>query len=300
MDTRSRQFDRREAATQLLGWILLLGLAAPSSAQSGITSEMVSFETATERGAGTTVRGELRTPEAGGGQLPAVLVLHTSGGYDGDRISQHYIDRLNGVGIATLRINMFSSSRSRPKSTRDVLPHAYGSLLYLASRPRIDPGRIGVLGFSYGGVMSVVMASQDVTQEYTGGKAKFAAHLALYPLCRAHAGVLAGKNPVYPASTYLQVTGAPVRILTGDLDAYDEPDSCPNFVAALPADVRTHFAATVYPGAYHVFDEPGANREHRDPYALRGTVVIRYNSEAAEKAWAFATQFFSQALAAKP
>lgn len=234
-----------------------------------------------------------------GAPLPAVLVLHTSAGSSGDRISLHYIDRLNRAGIATLRISMFADSQSRPRSTRDVLPHAFGSLLYLAQHARIDPQRIGVLGFSYGGVMSLVMASDELVREYTGGKARFAAHLALYPVCSAHLQVLAGANPVYGASIYRKVTGAPVHILAGELDTYDEPDSCPKFVAALPPGIREHFGVTVYPGAHHVFDEPGANRQHRERIARHGVAVIRYNAEAAEKSWAFAEQFFATHLAAK-
>jgi uncharacterized protein len=245
------------------------------------------------------VRGELRMPESGDGALPAVLVLHTSAGYQGDRISLHYIERLNRAGIATLRISMFADSRARPRSTRDVLPHAFGSLLYLAQHARIDPQRIGVLGFSYGGVMALVMTSAQVVREYTGGEARFAAHLAVYPVCSAHLQVLAGNNRMYDAATYHKVTGAPAHILAGELDTYDEPDSCPKFVAALPQGVREHFGVTVYPGSHHVFDEPGANRQHREPMARNGVAVIRYNSEAAAKAWAFAVQFFSQQLAAK-
>ncbi len=129
--------------------------------------------------------------------------------------------------------------------------------------------------------------------------ARFAAHLAVYPVCSAHLQILAGKNAVYGASTYRKVTRAPVHILAGELDTYDEPDSCPKFVAALPEGVREHFGATVYPGAHHVFDEPGANRQHRERIARHGVAIIRYNAEAAEKSWAFAEQFFARHLAAK-
>jgi uncharacterized protein len=282
----------------LAGLLLLAGASGHLHAQATVSSKQVSFETATLRGAGTTVHGELLVPDTGDA-LPAVLVLHTSAGSSGDRISLHYIERLNRAGIATLRISMFPDSQSRPRSTRDVLPHAFGSLLYLAQHARIDPQRIGVLGFSYGGVMSVVMASDGIVHEYTGGEARFAAHLAVYPICSAHLQVHAGKNRVYGASTYQKVTGAPVHILAGELDTYDEPDSCPKFVAALPQGVRKHFDVTVYPGAHHVFDEPGANREHRERMARNGIAVIKYNAEAAEKAWAFAEQFFSRHLAAK-
>jgi dienelactone hydrolase len=281
------------------GLLLLAGPSGPLWAQPAISSEQVSFEARTLRGAGAKIDGELRLPETGAGALPAVLVLHTSAGSSGDRISLHYIERLNRAGIATFRISMFADSRSRPRSTRDVLPHAFGSLLHLAQRERIDPQRIGVLGFSYGGVMSLVMASEEIVQEHTGGKARFAAHLAVYPVCSAHLQILSGKNKVYGASTYEKVTGAPVHILAGELDTYDEPDSCPRFVAALPEGVRGHFGATVYPGAHHVFDEPGANRQHRERIARNGVAIIRYNAEAAEKSWAFAEQFFTQRLAAK-
>jgi dienelactone hydrolase len=281
------------------GLLLLAGPSGPLWAQPAISSEQVSFEARTLRGAGAKIDGELRLPETGAGALPAVLVLHTSAGSSGDRISLHYIERLNRAGIATLRISMFADSRTLPRSTRDVLPHAFGSLLHLAQRARIDPRRIGVLGFSYGGVMSLVMASEEIVQEYAGGEARFAAHLAVYPICSAHLQILAGKNKVYGASTYQKGTGAPVHILAGELDTYDEPDSCPKFVAALPEGVREHFGATVYPGAHHVFDEPGANRQHRERIARHGVAIIRYNAEAAEKSWAFAEQFFARHLAAK-
>jgi len=280
--------------------VALAGAIGQIHAQPSVSSEQVSFEAATLKGAGATVRGELRLPDMGTGPLPAVLVLHTSSGYSGDRISLHYIERLNRAGIATLRISMFPDSRSRPGSTREVLPHAFGSLLHLAQHTRVDPQRIGVLGFSYGGVMSVVMASDEIAREYAGDKAHFAAHLAVYPVCSAHLQVHEGKNKFYGATTYRKVTGAPVHILAGELDTYDEPDSCPKFVAALPDGVREHFGVTVYPDAHHLFDEPGANRQHRERIARNGIAVIRYKAEAAEKAWAFAVEFFSRHLAARP
>lgn len=297
MATMSRTARIRQRV--FAGLLLLAGPSGPLWAQPAISSEHVLFESQTLRGTGARIEGEIRLPETGAVALPAVLVLHTSAGANGDRISVHYIERLNRAGIATLRISMFPDSRSRPRSTRDVLPHAFGSLLYLAQHARIDPQRVGVLGFSYGGVMSLVMASEEVMQEYTGGKARFAAHLAVYPVCSAHLQILGGKNSMYGTGTYQKVTGAPVHILAGELDTYDEPDSCPKFVAALPEGVREHFGATVYPGAHHVFDEPGANRQHRERIARHGVAVIRYNAEAAEKSWAFAEQFFARHLAAK-
>ena len=280
--------------------VLALGLALCAGAQPKVSSERVSFESAALRGTGTKVLGELRIPETGGQRLPAVLVLHTSSGAYHDVHSDAFVAVLNRAGIATLWIEMFRDRSSRPRSTRETLPHAYGALLYLAGHPRVDPRRIGVLGFSWGGAMSVVMSSQELTQEYTGGKARFAAHLALYPVCWAHQRIIEGKNPVYGAGTYRHVTGAPVHILAGEKDDYDEPDSCPKFVAALPDEVRAHFEVTVYPGARHSFDGDVRYTQVQDRYAHAGRggwVAIEGDAASAAKARAFAVKFFSENLA---
>jgi uncharacterized protein len=278
-------------------FILTLGIGT-GAAQPKLSSENVSFDATTLRGAGTTIRGVLQIPETGRDRVPAVLVLHTSAGAYHDHHSDAFIALLNRAGIATLWIEMFRDKSARPRSTRDVLPHTYGSLLYLAAHPRIDPQHIGVLGFSYGGVLAVIMASQEVTQEYTGGKARFAAHLALYPVCWVHQQILSGKNAAYGASTYRHVTGGPVHILAGEKDDYDEPDSCPKFVAALPDDVRGHFGVTVYPGAHHSFDGDVFTREY-DKYSHAGRggwVVIQPDAAATEQSRAYAVKFFSENL----
>jgi dienelactone hydrolase len=260
----------------------------------------VSFDSAVPGGTGATVWGELRLPDTGARRLPAVVVLHSSSGAYHDHHSDAFVAVLNRAGIATLWIEMFPDRSRRPRSTRESLPQAYGALLYLARHPRVEPRRIGVLGFSWGGAMSVVMSSRDITQQYTGGKARFAAHLALYPVCWAHQRIVEGKNPVYGADAYRHVTGAPVHILAGEKDDYDEPDSCPKFVAALPEDVRRHFGVTVYPGATHSFDGDVSFAQVYDRYAHAGRggrVTLRSDAAAAAKARAFAVKFFSENLA---
>src|SRR5512145_1280182 len=81
------------------------------------------------------------------------------------------------------------------------MPHAYETLQYLASHLRIDQLRIGIMGFSWGGILSVLTRSEELTRQYTGGKLRFAAHLGIYPLCWIHRTVLAGTaNPSSPPS----------------------------------------------------------------------------------------------------
>ena len=286
----------------VFGAALLFGGVGTSSAQPKVAIEPISFNATTARNGGVSVSGELRIPDAGSGRLPAVLVLHTAGGFQNDEPIKTgpYVDRLNRAGVATLWIEMFPNYQSLPRTTREVMPHTYGSLLYLAAHPRIDPQRIGVIGFSYGGVLAVIMTSQEVTQEYAGGKARFAAHLAFYPICWIHQQILAGSNRVYGAGTYAKLTGAPAHILTGENDDYDQPDTCPKFVASLPENERKQFSATVYPGAYHAFDLPHQVAQYQDRIAFLGrggTVRNKFDPAVAEKSLAFAEQFFSKHLA---
>ena len=288
------------ATSILAGTLMLVGGIATSGAQPSFTKEKVSFESQTSSGAGVSVRGELQLPDTGEARLPAVLVLHSSSGSGHDRHSGPFIELLNRAGIATLWIDMFPDRSSRPRSTRDSMPKVFGSLLYLAAHARIDPQRIGVMGFSWGGVVSLLTVSQELVQEYVNGKAQFAAHLGFYPVCWAQQQVLSGSNRMYGAGTYQQVTGAPVHILAGEQDDYDEPDSCPKFVAALPEEVRKHFGVTVYPGAYHSFDAPIAPSKSYDRYANAGrggSVRLGYEPKAAAQSRAFTVEFFSKHLA---
>ncbi|MBK6806386.1 MAG: prolyl oligopeptidase family serine peptidase, partial [Betaproteobacteria bacterium] len=72
------------------------------------------------------------------------------------------------------------------------------ALEYLASRPEIDPARIGVMGFSWGGMLSIVAATDRFTTELAQGKRRFKAHLALYPVCWIHGSVLEGTAMASP------------------------------------------------------------------------------------------------------
>jgi len=274
---------------------------APMQAMAELTvaKEKVSFASATVFDPETMVKGELRLPNGAGEKLPAVVVIHNAGGL-ADRTGAYYIEALNQAGFATLELDLFPKG-SRPATSRINLPHTYGSLIYLANHQRIDPTRIGVMGFSWGGSLSLVSASTELTQAYTGGKYRFAAHLPLYPVCYAHINVLDGKNKYYKPSIYQSVTGSPVHVLAGENDNYDDPDSCPKFVQALSEAVRKHVSVTIYPGAGHGWDTQ-EDRNYQDAMANkgRGGNVNHYrNSEVAAKSRAFALEFFKSTLGPK-
>jgi dienelactone hydrolase len=126
----------------------------------------------------------------------------------------------------------------------------------------------------------------------------------VYPVCWPQSAILQGKNTGLNASVYQAMTGSPVHILAGARDDFDDdPDACPKFIQALPASVRSYVTVTVYPDVGHGFDVPKSEeRTFEDPVAHMGHGgMVRFYGDAAtaDKARAFAVEFFKSNLAAK-
>jgi dienelactone hydrolase len=191
---------------------------------------------------------------------------------------------------------MFAPGR-RPNVVLANLPHTYGALLYLAARPDVDSTKIGVMGFSHGGVLSYLCASEAYSQEYTGGKARFAAHMPFYPICWGFLRRIKDPNfPGYGALTKL--TGAPVHIQAAGKDDYEEdPKACEKAIDALSPENRTYFTLTFYPNATHGWEGP--EKRVFDPMARGGKggyVNFEPNREVSEKSRALAVEFFRKTL----
>jgi dienelactone hydrolase len=276
------------------------GLLASAQAQGAASTEKVLFEVPGAFEARAAVSGVLRVPDSTRERLPAVLIVNSSPGFDGR--GAFYAEALGQAGIATLEVDLFQG-KGVPASPRHNLPHAFQSLGYLARHPRIDGSRVGIMGFSWGGIVAVLTSSAELTRQYAGGESRFAAHLGLYPICWRHHAVLAGRPGTWKdlkPAVYRKVTGSPVHILAGDRDDYDDPDSCARFVAALPARARRHFSLTVYPGATFAWDSrfSSAVYERAAKKGKGGIVNVAANPETANRSREFAVTYFRKYLAA--
>lgn len=270
-----------------------------ATAQALAAKEVVRFSSGTKIESDVSITGELRVPAGQKGKVPAVVVIHNSGGL-GDRTGAQYVEALNAVGIATLELNLFPRG-SRPANTRANLPHAFGSLLFLARNDRIDPERIGIMGFSWGGILSLVTASSELNSMYAESPYRFAAHLPLYPACSAMIGIAEGKGRSYGPATFKSLTGMPIHILAAERDDYDDPDSCPKLAQLLTDADRKSIGVTVYPGVGHGWDTQ-EDRQYQDALANKGRGgSVRHFSDRgiAEKSKAFAVDFFVSSLKSK-
>jgi len=129
--------------------------------------EDVAFE---NLNAGIKLAGTLTFPGSGG-KYPAVVLATGSGQQDrNETIGGHkpflvIADYLTRNGIAVLRVDDRgtggSSGNFNTSTTKDFSDDALAAVVYLKSRPEIDPEKIGIIGHSEGGVVSALSASNS-------------------------------------------------------------------------------------------------------------------------------------------
>lgn len=264
----------RRLSTQLL---LLAGLSLGSHALAagcahgeGAATQFVTFNSpnlATSPVSLLTIKGKLSYPGSfngsrrciGTARLPAVLILHGSSGVDSR--GDFYQQALNAAGFVTLQIDMWeargvTSLTNRPAAPILTYPDAFNALAYLSSLPEVNGQRIGVLGFSWGGVISLASAERAYAGMFGGGR-KFAAHVAHYPVCYgANNTSIPALQPALQKGTQLiNLTGSPVMIQIGTLDDYDNGSAhCKVLAAAVNASNGNVIQVQEYNGAYHAWD----------------------------------------------
>jgi dienelactone hydrolase len=246
-------------AARVLGSALSVALLAPSAlAQMVARVEIYPFASATisdmqfldgrREGSPASLAGELRIPKLGAERLPAVVLLHGSGGVSGG--VDAWARFLNDLGVATFILDSFTgrgiatvSSDQAMLGRLNMILDGYHALALLSRHPRIDPKRIAVMGFSRGGQAALYSSVKRFQRMRLAPELGFAAYIAFYPDC--HTTYTDGDD----------VADRPIRIFHGAADDYNPPAPCREYVARLKKagkDVQM----TEYPGAHHSFDSP--------------------------------------------
>jgi len=220
------------------------------------------FLTGDKNGKAVTIAGELRIPRGVNGRMPAVVLLHGSGGVGPG--PELWAKHFNEMGIAAFLLDSFSA-RGIVSTSADqallgrlnMILDAYRSHEMLAAHQRIDPARIAVMGFSRGG-QSALYSSMRRFQEMWSPRAQFALHIPLYASCSA---------------TFIRdtdVTG-PIRQHHGLADDYVTIAPCRPYFERLRAAGRDA-QLIEYPDAHHAYDNPyGA----KTPTIARGSQSTR-------------------------
>jgi len=225
-----------------------------------------------------TVKANLGFPEQARDRYPAVIVVHSLAGYR-DANEGYVAAELRKAGFATLTYDSFAArgttGAALQGSSGYLLPgiaDAYAALRLLSAEPRIDAGRIAIIGFSYGGEVAHLAAFETLRSALNPGPGRFAAHVAFYP--GGNFGVIA------EADAY---TGAPMLMLLGGKDENLPVAKIENYLAyARAAGVPAPIETVIYPGAYHawtVSDQPAA-RFYRDLVSTKNCPIILLGRKA--------------------
>ena len=249
----------------LLGAVTTFGAAAqapaPTADRPPSRIEVVPVRSATVSGdeflravpgRETWLGGELRLPAGATGRVPAVVLVHGSGGISGS--ADLWARELNRVGVAAFILDSFAG-RGIVSTVEDqdqlhslaMMVDAYRALDRLAEHPRIRADRIAVMGFSKGAVAAIYSASERFRRAYGNPERRFAAHIGLYTPCNVRYG---GDDAV---------TGVPMRFHHGVVDDYVSIAPCREYVGRLRA-AGVDATLEEYPNGQHGFDSPLAPR----------------------------------------
>lgn len=192
----------------------------------------------------------------GDGPFPAVLLMHDCSGLgpNGGASPRRWARLLREEGYVVVIPDSFTtrgfpdgvcadpSPRRREVGPTRRVSDVAEALAYARSMPFVDGKRIAIVGGSHGGAttLATVMSSHG---------AEFRAAIALYPNCSVRYG--------RPGQAY--VAGAPLLILSGELDDWTPAEPCRRLVEGSRAAGQP-IRIKVYPGAHHSFDGPAPLR----------------------------------------
>ncbi len=232
----------------------------------------------------------LPDPLAAPSPWPAALLVHDLFGLDTRALPT--IAQLGAGGILALEVetdaNPLDGVPPPQREARVAARHVAEAADMLAGDPRVDPARIGAVGFGTG-ARAVALAHRV---------RPFAAVVLLYPGC---GGLLETLRDTDAETGRRWPVGSPVLLLHGADDPANAEGDCRALAAELGgANLHRHRS---YRGATYAWDLPqtgGGGTTLQPSPDGRGTVPARYWPELAQFSAAQVTEFLFRVLVAGP
>jgi dienelactone hydrolase len=176
------------------------------------------------------------------------VLQHGSSGYAAN--IDVWSKALNQLGISTFALDGFTgrgltevNSNQALLGRLNLILDNYRALDILASHPRVDSQRIGLMGFSRGRQAALYASLKRFHQLWNKSGVEFAVYVTFYPDCMT----------TFISDT--EVADRPIRVFAGTLDDYNPIAMCEAYVERLRA-ARRDVELTKYATASHAFDNP--------------------------------------------
>ncbi len=213
----------------MLSFLVILGCTGKDKAVLSLTSgesEIIRFPTRNVAGfkdlmfetkaRNTKGLGTLYLPSTANreNKVAVMVILHGSGGEWSGRGAEH-AKLLVKNGVAAFVIDTFVGRGLKKKDKYiqrllevnfpDQISDAFAALEFLQTHPNVDENKIGVMGYSMGGISTILTAYEEIAKNVTKKDIRFALHVPFYAPC-----IILPKEGT--------ATGAPIVALWGEID----------------------------------------------------------------------------------
>jgi dienelactone hydrolase len=270
-------------------------VAEKPTAQAKVKVETVKFMSSDGK---NMINGYVFTTEGGAAKKPAIVMVHGRSGayssladgvYNADSLSSRHkmwgrmwarhgyvaimVDDFGPLGYPKGFGRFTYDSRPAELDEVTIRPlHAYGALKYLKTRSDVDGKRIGLMGWSNGGSLTLAAMADDKPAGIK--EVGFKAGVSYYPGC--------GLKNRFERTGYRPYNPVLLMIGTGDVEV--SPTSCERLVS-LSRSKKGDIQIVLYKGAEHSFDTPTKSRQS-----------IPANAEAKEDSMQRTVAFFDEKL----
>jgi dienelactone hydrolase len=237
------------------------------------------------------VYGTLYLPENNSSPSSAIVMVH--GTSEINSVGVFYREAILNAGIAIFEVDfktgIFTGPMDRPPIDT-FLPLVFAALKELRKLPTIDPNRIGIMGFSMGGAVTLRTAMESNRKPWMRDEKGFAAYAAFYPVTKPFIPVLEKNGS--------KLTGGPMIIFYGTADYYGDGEGVPELKSLLARKYNFEVTTVEYAGAAHGFNRNEQTISYRDPAAIGQKGFMTWNPDAANDSLTKVVAFLRENLAA--